>query len=409
MPAEAILLLCLIAIFVVPIVADINVGLIAFVGAFAAGALVLDMGPGAVLAGFPAGMFVMLVGITLLLAIANENGTVDWIVNRLIGLSGGRLALLPWVLFLIAFLTSTMGPGAAPVLFVIGVGFCARFGLSPLLIAAMIIHGSQSGGYSPVAPYGLVIAQLASDAGITYSAWSLYTGVAAFHVLLAGCVFVLLGGVKLVGAADTGSDVPTPVPLTRDQALTLAGFVALVLGIAVFRLNVGALALTISLVLLLSGERRVREVAVNRVAWPIVLVICGVLTYVNLLLEAGATDWLAHHAAGLGSPTLIGLLLCLTVAFVTGVASTIGTIGVLVPLSAPFLIGGDLPATGLLTAMSISAAVTDISPFSTWGALFIATAAQSLDRDAVMRRQLIYTAAMFAFVPVVAWLAFVVL
>ena len=71
------------------------------------------------------------------------------------------------------------------------------------------------------------------------------------------------------------------------------GFLALVLGIVFFQINPGLLALSISLVLLLASDRGLRDAAVNQVSWPIVLVIGGVLTYVNLLISAGATDWLA--------------------------------------------------------------------------------------------------------------------
>ena len=59
---------------------------------------------------------------------------------------------------------------------------------------------------------------------------------------------------------------------------------------------------------------------------------------------AGTADWLAGQGKTLGSPLLMGLVLCFIVAVVTGVASTIGTIGILVPLSAPFVLAGELEA-----------------------------------------------------------------
>ena len=409
MPVELILIVGLVLVFVIPIVFDINVGVVAFVAAFLLGTLLLGRSSTELLAGFPVNIFVMLVGITLLLGIAHQNGTVDWLVSNLVRLAHGRLALLPWVLFAVGFLTSSMGPGAAPVLFVIGVGFIQRHGLNPVLVAAMIIHGNQSGGYSPIAPYGLLIAQLAEGSGMAYAPITFYLGVAAFHIALAAVVFLLLGGARLAGqrVADDEAAV-AGARINGSQLLTLGGFLALVLGIVFFQINPGLLALSISLVLLLASDRGLRDAAVNQVSWPIVLVIGGVLTYVNLLISAGATDWLAAQAASVGSPLLVGLVLCLIVAVVTGVASTAGTIGVLIPLSAPFVVSGALDGTMLLTAMAISAAVTDISPYSTWGALFLATAAQTLDKDKVFRAQLKYTLCILAVVPLVAWLVFVV-
>jgi di/tricarboxylate transporter len=280
-----------------------------------------------------------------------------------------------------------------------------------LLVAAMIIHGTQAGAYSPIAPYGLVISELAASGGMSYSPIALYAGVVAFHVVLAVAVFLLLGGRRLIGL-NAGESVAegsrSQEKLTINQLLTLIGFASLMLGLLLFQINIGFLAMMISLVLLLAGERDQRSIAVNNVAWPIVLVITGVLTYVNLLQEAGATDWLAAQANTLGSPLLVGLILCFIVSIITGVASTIGTIGILVPLSAPFVLAGDLQATSLLTAMSVSAAVSDISPFSTWGAMFLAAASQVLNRQEVLKAQLRYTLYMVTIMPVIAWLVFVV-
>ncbi|NIP14470.1 MAG: hypothetical protein GWM88_06960 [Pseudomonadales bacterium] len=410
MPIELLLIVCLVVIFLVPIFFDVNVGIVAFITAFLVGALAMDLSARQVLSGFPDNMFVMLVGITLLLAIAHQNGTVDWIVSKLVRAARGRLVLLPWVLFFTALITASLGPVAAPVLFVIGVGFVSRYGLNPLLVAAMIIHGTQSGAYSPIAPYGVVIGELAATAGIGYSPVAVYLGVVAFHVLLAALVFVLLGGGALAGqrvevaVAETG-EAPR---LDRQRGLTLIGFACLILGLVVYQINLGFLAMSIALVLLLTGPREDRQAAVGNIAWPVVLVIAGVLTYVGLLQHAGATDWLATQAKTLGSPLLMGLVLCFIVAVVTGVASTIGTIGILVPLSAPFVLAGDLEATGLLTAMAVSAAVSDISPYSTWGAMFLATAGQVLKRQEMLQAQLKYTIVMVVLMPILAWLVFVV-
>ncbi|MBT7370168.1 MAG: hypothetical protein HN816_05935 [Gammaproteobacteria bacterium] len=406
---ELILILGLLVIFLVPMLSDLNVGVVAIVVAICTGTFLLDYSGVEVMAGFPAQMFVLLAGITLLLAVANQNGTVDWAVEQLMRLARGRLILLPWVLFATAFVTASLGPGAAPVLFVIGIGFVSRFKLNPLLVAAMIIHGTQSGAYSPIAPYGVVIQQLASESGMIYSPTAMFVGVVTFHLVLVVAVFLLLGGLNLKGKqysiGSSHSDLETLTPI---KSLTLAGFLALLVAVLGFKANLGFVAMTIAFILLLFSDRESRIQSVNEIAWPIILVICGVLTYVNMIQSAGAIDWLANQLGNLGSPNIIGLLLCFTVAIVTGVASTMGTIGMLVPLSAPFVVSGDLSGTGLLTAMAISAAVTDISPFSTWGALFLATAASVVNKEEMLRKQIVYTLIILCVVPITAWLVFII-
>ena len=411
MTIELLLILGLLFIFILPIMTDINVGIVAFVVAMCLGSIALNLSPRDILQGFPAQMFVLIVGITLLLAIAERNGTIDWIVSSLMALARGRLYYLPLLLFLTAFITSSLGPGAAPVLFVIGAGLIGRFGLNPLLIAAMVIHGTQSGAYSPIAPYGIVINQLAEDLSITYDAWPMYAGVVAFHILLGAGAFFLLGGNKLKGQVfDAGLKTPIPADCPAyTRYITLGGFAALLTAVIGFGIHLGFAAMVIAFVLLMSSPKKVRGEAVANVAWPIILVITGVLTYVSMIQEAGAIDWLAGYANGVASPSIVGLMLCYLVSIITGVASTIGTIGMLVPLSAPLILAGDIDGTSLLAAMAVSAAISDISPFSTWGALFLASVASVTNREQVLRMQLIYTAVLVATLPLVAWGLFVVI
>ena len=50
-----------------------------------------------IFAGFPGDLFVILVGVTFLFAIASNNGTVDWLVHAAVRGVRGRAAAIPWV------------------------------------------------------------------------------------------------------------------------------------------------------------------------------------------------------------------------------------------------------------------------------------------------------------------------
>jgi len=67
-PAEVIALLVLVLVFVVASVRSVNMGALALVAAAVVGATVYDVGPAAVLSGFPGNLFVILVGVTYLFA-----------------------------------------------------------------------------------------------------------------------------------------------------------------------------------------------------------------------------------------------------------------------------------------------------------------------------------------------------
>ena len=155
MPIEIVLALILVSVFVIGTRFDINVGIVALVAAFLVGTFMLDMSPRDIRAGFPSQLFITMFGITLLMSITKVNGAVDWLVGKLVKLTGGKMAALPWLLFVIGFVVSTFGTAAAPMLFVVGLGFAARYKISPLFLGAFALHGNQSGAFSPIAPFGL--------------------------------------------------------------------------------------------------------------------------------------------------------------------------------------------------------------------------------------------------------------
>ncbi|WNV16124.1 hypothetical protein RS400_06110 [Stenotrophomonas maltophilia] len=71
----------LVIMFIVATAMPINMGAVAFALAFIIGGLWVDMGGKEVLAGFPGDLFLTLVGITYLFAIAQKNGTIDLLVH----------------------------------------------------------------------------------------------------------------------------------------------------------------------------------------------------------------------------------------------------------------------------------------------------------------------------------------
>lgn len=111
--------------------------------------------------------------------------------------------------------------------------------------------------------------------------------------------------------------------LTGEQALTIAGLVALVVLTLVFDLDVGLVANTIAVVLGLFAWQTQRE-AVDQIPWSVMLLICGVLTYVGILEEIGTIEYAGNAVASVGMPLLAALLICYVGAIVSAFASSIG-------------------------------------------------------------------------------------
>ena len=113
MSPEIVSILALVVIFAIATVLPINMGALAFVAAFLVGTLSVGLSTDDILAGFPAELVVTLIGVTYLFAIARNNGTVDLIVHSAVRVVGGRVALIPWVMFGVTAVLTAVSNGTA--------------------------------------------------------------------------------------------------------------------------------------------------------------------------------------------------------------------------------------------------------------------------------------------------------
>ncbi|RSM59104.1 hypothetical protein DMH03_24815 [Amycolatopsis sp. WAC 01376] len=421
MSAQLISILVLVVIFALATTRSINMGALAFAGAFLVGTLAGGLDTDGIFAGFPGDIFVVLVGVTYLFAIARANGTTDWLVAAAVRLVGGRIALIPWVMFVVTGALTAIGavsPAACATVAPIALGFAARYKISPLLMGAMVVHGAQGGGFSPISVYGSIVNGIVERNNIAGSPVVLFFASLGMNLAIAGVLFVVLGGTKLrrrelvtAGAAGAEADEePLPheqrIPLDGPKIVTLTGLIALVVGTLVFDLDPGLTAITVAVLLSVVWPKTSRS-AVSEITWPTVLLICGVLTYVAVLKEIGTIDYVGNAVTTVGIPLLAALLLCYIGGVVSAFASSVGLMGALIPLAVPFLAQGTIGPVGMIAALAVSATMVDVSPFSTNGALVLANA-KDVDRDKFFKQLLVYGALVVAVVPLIAWLVFVV-
>ncbi|MEU8733101.1 SLC13 family permease [Streptomyces tendae] len=468
MSPELISILVLVVVFVIATTRSVNMGALAFAAAFGVGTLVADLDADGIFAGFPGDLFVVLVGVTYLFAIARANGTTDWLVHAAVRLVRGRVALIPWVMFALTGALTAIGavsPAAVAIVAPVALSFATRYSISPLLMGTMVVHGAQAGGFSPISIYGSIVNGIVEREKLPGSEIGLFLASLVANLLIAAVLFAVLGGRKLwargavapedggvpgKGAASagtgtgsgadtgtggtgtgtggegtgtgTGGTAPAAVAVRPEQETggaegtgirlnpariaTLVALVALVVAVLGFDLDAGLTAVTLAVVLSTAWPDDSRR-AVGEIAWSTVLLICGVLTYVGVLEEMGTITWAGEGVGGIGVPLLAAVLLCYIGAVVSAFASSVGIMGALIPLAVPFLAQGEIGAVGMVAALAVSATVVDVSPFSTNGALVLA-AAPDVDRDRFFRQLMIYGGIVVAAVPVLAWLVLVV-
>jgi di/tricarboxylate transporter len=418
-------------------------GALALVAAFVVGTLVFTVDTSEILDGFPASLFVILVGVTYLFALARNNGTVDWIIHAAVRAVRGRVALVPWAMFAVCAAVTAMGavsPAAVAIIAPVAMGFATRYRIHPMLMGFMVVQGATAGSFSPIGIFGVITNDVMRQNGLPSSPALLFVSTFAAAAVVAAIAYVSFGGraliargaservlVSAVGNASGGGDTitgsgsgdsskgggrssggtaPHEGALNLERRLTLLGLASLALGALVFDLDVGFTALTVAVLLTLIFPASARG-AVDKISWGTVLLIGGIVTYVALLQNQNTVQWLGDSVAHVGIPLLAAFLICLIGAIVSAFASTTGILGALIPLAIPFLMTGQVNATGLVIALAISSSLVDCSPFSTNGALVVANAAPE-ERDVVFGLTMRWGMTIMVVTPILAWLLFVV-
>lgn len=449
----------LILAFLLGTTRNINLGAIALVCGGGLVLLVTGDGIDELYAAFPADLFLLLVGVTFLFGVATVNGTIEWVVEALSRAVRGKASAMPWVLFLVAAVATSIGalaPAVVALVAPIGMKLAKRHGINPRLAGLMILHGAGCGNFSPVNLLGATVNTTLERADLTPRPLTLFLANLGYNVVLGIIIYLAYGGVRLwrqeradstqesefamststaaatqlahspgaaagpggnqaraaavaggdpgddrTGAADT-SDGSGKTQLTPMRAVTLAIILAVGAIAMIAKIDIGILALTGAIVLMVAapGSSAGGE---KKIAWDVVLLICGVVTYVGVLSKIGTIDFLGDAANNLDSVLVTAYLICLIGAVVSAFASSAAIIAVLIPLALPFLLSGEVSVIGLVIAISISATVVDATPFSTIGALVLSNA-DPQDRAYVYRGSLQWGAIMVATAPVITML-----
>ena len=408
-------ILALALVFVIGTLTPVNIGALALVATFLIGTLVAGEKVNDLLKGFPPDLFVLLVGVTYLFGLAAVNGTIKWLVERTAGLLGDRPAMVPWLVFGFSAIPTTLGalgPASVAMLAPIAFQLAERYKIDRRLIALMVMHGVGLGNFSPLNGLAVIVNHAADANNLQISALGLFLGNAAYNIGLAVVIYFLFGGRELLRANQAAGAaavfqpvVEKPEPLRTDQTLTLVAIVAVAIGALGFSLNIGFLSLIAACALHLMFPKRV-EGADKRIVWSVVLLICGVVTLMGALQRYGTVDLVGTSIAGLGAPLLTAFLLCLVAAVTSAFGSSAGLLGVLIPISVPFLAQGHVGVTGMLVALAVSATVVDATPFSSVGALIVAGSDEA-DRQKVFRTMLLWGLAMAITAPILTWLFFI--
>jgi di/tricarboxylate transporter len=404
----------LVLIFVIGTTRPVNLGALALVMTYLVGTLVAGETAAAMYRGFPVDLLMLLVGVTYLFGVAAANGTVDRIVEGAAHLVRGQRALIPWTAFVVAALPAmagALGSAGVAMLAPLSLRLAERYDIDRRMVGVMVVHGAAAGNFSPLNVLSAIVRQALAASGLEVSVTALFVANLAYNVVLALIAFVAFGGLALVRRAPRETAAaPEAVPAASggvrlDQVCTAMALIAVAVAAFRFGLNIGFVALcaAVSLHLLFARSSRGAE---TRISWSVVLLVCGIVTYVTALQRHGTVDAIGAGIVGLGSPLVVALLICVVAAVTSAFASSAGILGAMIPLAVPLIAQGQIGATELVVAIAVSATVVDATPFSTVGALVVANG-RADEQAHIYRGLLIWGAVMVVTAPFVTWLVFI--
>jgi di/tricarboxylate transporter len=441
MSPELVSIIALIALFVVGTVLPINMGALGFVAAWLVGMYSLGLTEKEIIGGISGDLVLTLVGVTYLFAIARNNGTVDLIVRAAVRSVGGRVALIPWVMFAVTAVLTAIGaasPAACAIVGPIALGFAGRYRISPLLMGMLVVHGAQAGGFSPISIYGVITNSVMAENNLPVSELTIFLTSLLFNLAIAIALFFTLGGRQLWSRRlsrdeldDADADEPGPggspasLPasggtLTKtpsaatvtpkrlaDQVITLVAFGAVAFVALVFERNIGFTAITAAVILTALFPKE-QKGAIKQIAWSTVLLVAGVSTFATILNEAGAPEWVGTWAAGLGTILIGALVLCYVGGITSAFASSTALLPIIVPIAIPLIASGNVSAVGVVAALAVASTIVDVSPFSTNGALMVANRPDTISEEKYYKQVLNYSVLVTLAGPLLVWAAIVV-
>lgn len=430
-------------IFVLGTTRPINLGVLSLFAGIALTAVVAGGDFEILYNAFPADLLILLVGVTFLFGIASINGTIAWLVDASARLVRGNVAVLPWAIFFVSAIPTTagaLGPATVAFLAPIGLQLAKRYDINRRLIGLMIVHGSACGNFSPINVLGAIVNQALEGAeGLSSFPLILFAANFGYNVLLGVVIYFVFGGRQLIrrqlasrgservlemrAAGSTqssgglgvteGPDVPkvedamglAHEKLTSTKVVTLVT-IALVAAITLSAgVDIGILALSAAVILKLILWKS-SEGAETAIAWNVVLLVGGIVTYIGVLQYFGTVEFVGESASALDNPLLTALIICAVAAIVSAFASSTGIIIALIPIASPFLLQGEISIPAMIAALTICATVVDSTPFSTVGSLVLASAEAEKQRS-VYRGMLAWGAAMVVTAPLITVLVLV--
>jgi di/tricarboxylate transporter len=369
-------LVALLIVIVVSFVSRVNVGVLAIALAWPIAVVVARWKVDALLATFPSSLFLTLVGVGVLFALAQANGTIGAIAQLTVRRVARSRAALPPLLFIASAALSTAGAGAistTALMAPLAMGLARHARVPSVLTALMVGNGANAGNLSPITSVGIIVRDGMAKAALHGHEWRVWLVNVVAHTAAGLTAWWLFGGLALLRERADTVTWSTPAAVTSTQWRTVLVLVLWMAAVLALGAPPGVSAFAAAALLLLLEQADDRG-WVALVPWGVFLMVGGVSMLIALLEKTGGMTLFSTALAHLATPSTVNGV----IAAVTGVLSSYSsTSGVVYPTFLPAIpglverLGGGDPLQ-IALSINVGAALVDVSPLSTIGALCLA-------------------------------------
>lgn len=372
-------LVCLIIAIALGFFGKVNIGVIAVGVALLLGKFA-GIEDAILLKYFNSSLFVRLLGVLLLFSVAQVNGTIEKLTRAAVYSMRKVPKLIPILIFIVSALLGGVA-GSIPILALMAAITCSlahELKVHPIKLAPFGVFGALSGAVTPVSMTGVLIKSLAADSGISFSYLSNY--LALFFSNFVPClIFYFLCRWHRHRITPEFADMKLE-KLDRQQMLTLAGILVMIVMTLILGIDVGLASLFCAAILLLFRVSN-EKAAISDIPWGTLIMISGMGILISMVNDLHGIDLIADFLERFMTPALAPVVYVL----LSGVMSFVSSAqGVVMPTLIPTIpaIVASFPGLSpqvMLMAILIGTACTTISPFSTGGALVLGAYSSAFD------------------------------
>lgn len=382
---------------------NINMGVSALAFAMIIGVLCMGMKVKEVVALFPTSIYFQVMCLSLFFGWGVVNGTMKAVADHMLYATRNRPWMIAFVLLAISLLLGMIGcvpPAAGAIMAVMSFTVAVPAGLNPL-IACATAFGNNSGSFILWGASGGIISATIAANGFEESAKSQTWAIFGLSVLLTIVVVVVCFFVWKGYKMNALHGLEKPAPFTKQQKTNLyviggVIFFAVVPGVLKTFIG-GAFLKSLSgfcdmQVLCLIGflictflKLGDQKAVIKAVPWNTLLLLAGISTLMSVATKAGVVDMITAWLSDTIPVILLPLFMCLLGGFLSAFSGGITTVFPMVAPIVPALVAATGASPMLLFLSTVLGAhFTSMSPFSTGGAVFMATC-----RDDAMAKKLV--------------------